>query len=87
MINTDELGSNEKNFKDLFMINLVAVPGVVLSTIVVEVKFLGRKNSLIIGFILAGIFFFLSYAMFPTGFIWFIIISRMFTRLCVCLCW
>ena len=85
MIEVDDLGSHEKNFKDLFMINLAAVPAIILATIVVEIKCLGRKNSLVIGFILAGIFFFLSYAMFPTGFVYFIILSRLFTRFCVSL--
>jgi putative MFS transporter len=87
MINTEELGSHEKNFSDLFLINLAAFPAIAVATFIVDIPYFGRKNSLILSFLLSGLCFFVSYYMFPVGFIWFMIIARFFTRICVSLCW
>ena len=50
-----KIKTNSEDFVSLIILGLVQIPAVLISAYSVDIKILGRKNSMVISFLLCGI--------------------------------
>lgn len=80
-MNVDQIEGSSNEFKDVFLSVLAELPSSILTYLLIEVHFLGRKNSMIITFGVTSIFSFIAFKTYNTAFLIVATIARFFLNM------